>query len=96
MKVKYVSIWEEGEVDSSAELDLSTGEVGSIEEAGYGDDYEFLIEEVIELNDGRRYIVERNENDIYCISKDSLKLINSFTVFPLISFHIEILIIGIL
>ena len=72
-KVKYISIWEEGEVVSEAELDLTTGEVGSIIDPGYGDDYEFLIKEVIEY-DGVRYECSRDEEtDMYKINIEELK-----------------------
>ena len=72
MRVEYISDWEEGLVESHAELDVVTGEVGSIEEAGYGDDYEFLNREYIIVN-GVELEVGRDENDLYCVDVNLLK-----------------------
>ena len=72
MRVEYVSDWEDGLVVSHAEVDTITGEVGSIETADYGDDYEFLNREYIVVN-GYEIEVSRNEDDLYCVDVKELK-----------------------
>lgn len=51
--VAYVSEWEEGIVETSAMLDLQTGEVAGIEVSDDGGEYESLIREYIADGDWR-------------------------------------------
>lgn len=52
VSVVFVSAWSEGEVRTSAKLDLLTGEVFDIEVSECGAEFEHLIEEYVEMVSG--------------------------------------------
>ncbi len=52
VNVVFVSAWSEGEVRTSASLDVQTGEVFDIEVSECGAEFEHLIEEYIETVTG--------------------------------------------
>lgn len=85
--VRFVSSWEEGDVKSSALLNLSSGEVTDIETSNDGESehYESLIREYITVADGDiNAKVELQPNDEYCVvSLDGLELLRAHFNFGL-------------
>lgn len=75
--VRFVSSWEEGEVETAAMLDISSGEVSDIETSNDGESehYESLIKEYIAVADGSIAAkVELAPNDEYRVaSADDLE-----------------------
>lgn len=75
LKVTYRSEWEEGIIDTAAELDLTTGEVINIEDASDEEtaEVEIHIRDIIYYTDnkGASYEadVEQNDDNEYFISK---------------------------
>lgn len=78
--VFFTSVWSEGEVETSATMDLATGEIVDIETAD-GDGYEHLIEEYVETADGNhRATVEPDDDGRYFV-KDKAELAALHTYF---------------
>jgi len=70
--VGYTSCWEEGDIHTSALLNIQTGEITEIVMSEDGAEYETLIMEKISIN-GSTYIVETDANEFeYCIPEDEL------------------------
>jgi len=70
--VGYTSSWGEGEIKTSALLNVNTGEITDIISSDDGAEYETLISETISI-DGSEYAVETDGNGFdYFISKDEL------------------------
>lgn len=74
-KVEYISYWDAGEVESTAKVNKTTGEVYDIKTIDVGEDYEICEAEFVRHEDGTMEQVIANDEDgcYYIISKSEEK-----------------------
>lgn len=82
--VVYTSSWEEGNVETSAILDLETGEVADIGVSDQGAEYEHLIKEFIEVAGGivQAQVELLPDDTTRVISKDDLESLRAHFASP--------------
>ncbi|MDK2126697.1 hypothetical protein [Parachitinimonas caeni] len=74
ISVQFASRWEEGQITTSALLDLDTGIVSAIDQSGDGDHYQHLIGQFILIGD-KEIAVQLEPDDSYRIDAPALAAI---------------------
>jgi len=74
IEVDYRSVWEEGVCDSTAKLNIKTGEVFDITDSECGEDFEFHIEDVIFTKNDIEVLVEDFNDFDYAIDPQDIYL----------------------
>lgn len=80
VQVVFVSSWCEGDVRTSAKLNLRSGEIFDIEMSDAGADFEHLIDEYIESEDGLAHaaVVRHSFDGSYRVAR--MDALNGFDV----------------
>lgn len=88
VKVLYVSRWEEGNVETEALLNLETGEVYDIESSDEGAEYEYHIEDVIQIAVNGEVVTFNINEDTefsYAIDEADLKKVREEALFEVLT-----------